>query len=185
MMEHSCHFAVEIRKQGERPNPTLASMDTANDNSMTTGFRCRAGGRWFRFGWTGVLALLWLTPPARAVDREEVLRAIAMVETGDRDIGLHPDGVTYGRYGVTYMAVRELQRLRRLEDGEVDLRNPATNRRVASLYLQYLKERYGSWWEAVRHYNPRSGSYARKVWAAMDRRRRRVSAGHPEAAKRP
>ena len=99
-----------------------------------------------------------------------------MVETGNRDIGLHPDGVTYGRYGVTYMAVRELRRIKWIGKARVDLRRPHENKRIASLYLQYLEQRYGSWWEAVRHYNPRSNSYARKVWAAMDRRRRMLAA---------
>jgi hypothetical protein len=117
-----------------------------------------------------------ISPAVRAIDLDEVMHGIAIVETGDRDIGLHPDGVTYGRYGVTYMAVRELQRLKWIDGTRVNLREPAVNRRIASLYLKYLRKRYGSWWEAVRHYNPRSGSYARKVWAAMDRRRDTLAA---------
>lgn len=115
--------------------------------------------------------LLMLLPQAGAIDLQDVLHGIQMVESGGRDIGLHPDGVTYGRYGVTYLAVRELQRLRLVTDAKVNLRDPATNKRMAELYLVHLHRRYGSWWEAVRHYNPRSPGYARKVWGEMDKRR--------------
>ena len=121
--------------------------------------------------WLALLILSSTIAATKATGLEDVLYGIQMVETGGRDIGQHPDGVTFGRYGVTYMAVRELQRINWIDDADVDLNNPATNRHIATLYIRYLKKRYGSWWEAVRHYNPRSGSYARKVWAAIDRRR--------------
>lgn len=123
-----------------------------------------------------VITLAFSAPLANATDIDDVLHGIQMVESSGRDIGRHPDGVTYGRYGVTYMAVKELRRLGRIDGRPVDLVNPATNKRIATLYLKYLKQRYGSWWRAVEHYNPGSSTYARKVWAEMDRRRRHLAA---------
>ncbi|MBT3381893.1 MAG: transglycosylase SLT domain-containing protein [Lentisphaerae bacterium] len=109
---------------------------------------------------------------ARGVDLPEVMHGISMVESRGRDVGLHSDGVAYGRYGVTYVAVAELQRKRLIGPGRVDLMDPDTNERMAARYVLYLKRRYGSWWRAVQQYNPRSTTYARKVWAEMDRRRK-------------
>lgn len=120
-------------------------------------------------------AALMLADRARAMEIDDVMEGIELVESGGKDIGRHPDGVTFGRYGVTYMAVRELRRLRIIDDTDVDLMVPEANARIARLYLQHLKQRYGSWWEAVVHYNPRSRSYARRVWAAIDRQRRKVA----------
>jgi hypothetical protein len=140
---------------------------------MNTDAPRRMPGPW---AWLAALVLLCSASQARAIDLDDVMHGIQMVETGGRDIGLHPDGVTYGRYGVTYMAVKELQRIKWIDSSNVDLSDPATNKRIATLYITYLKDRYGSWWEAVKHYNPRSSSYARKVWAAIDRRRQSILA---------
>jgi len=109
---------------------------------------------------------------AQAIDLPEVMYGVGMVESCGRDVGLHSDGVAYGRYGVTYMAVSELRRKRLIGPGRIDLMDPDTNERMATQFMLYLKRRYGSWWRAVQKYNPRSGTYARKVWAEMDRRRR-------------
>ena len=108
---------------------------------------------------------------ALATDLDDILYGIAMVETRNRDVGLHDDGVSYGRYGITNQAVRELQRVGHLEQGRYNLIDPDTNRQIAILYLRHLKDRYGSWWKATEMYNPRGQNYARKVWAAIDRRR--------------
>lgn len=119
---------------------------------------------------TTMLLLLTTTPSWADTELSDILYAVGIVESNGRDIGLHPDGVTYGRYGITYMAVNELHRVGWISTRRVNLRNPATNRTIAVLYLRYLKKRYGSWWSAVKHYNPRSNHYARKIWAEMDRR---------------
>ena len=110
-------------------------------------------------------------PTLTAIELDDVLYGVAVLESGDADIGLHQDGVSYGRYGVTQMAVAELQRVRWLNAGQVDLRDPDNNRKVAALYLRYLKHRHGSWWKATAQNNPRSTTYARRVWAVIDNRR--------------
>lgn len=152
----------------------MSDTSTAENTSFRPGFRAHMKRR-VRRG-TLLLGFAVSVHLGRATDLRDVLSGIEQVESTGRDIGLHRDGVTYGRYGVTYMAVRELQRIGWLAKTPVDLRDPKTNRRVARLYLEYLKKRYGSWWHAVQHYNPRSKTYARKVWAAMDRRRQNAVA---------
>ncbi|OPZ31291.1 MAG: hypothetical protein BWZ02_00315 [Lentisphaerae bacterium ADurb.BinA184] len=128
----------------------------------------------------GVLALPASANEPRPVALDDVLYGIGQVETGGRQVGLHKDGVSYGVYGVTYMAVRELQRLRLLDDGEVNLASPATNRKVAALYLSHLRDRYGTWEKAVEMYNPMAKDYAPRVWAIVHTRTRAVAAASPD-----
>ena len=130
---------------------------------------------------TAVLALLAAVPDARAGSLDDVLFGIGQVETGGRDVGLHKDGVSYGQFGVTYVAVRELQRVRLLNDKDVDLQDPATNRKVAGLYLEYLHSRHGSWEKAVAKYNPMARDYAPRVLAIIASRT--PSAAAPAEAK--
>ena len=128
-----------------------------------------------REAFAGALAALFAAAAlasARGVGLNEVMYGISRVESSGQDVGLHSDGVAYGRYGVTYVAVSELQRKRLVGPDRIDLMDPDTNERMAMQYLLYLKRRYGSWWRAVEQYNPRSSTYARKVWAEMDRRRK-------------
>ena len=104
----------------------------------------------------------------------KMLRGIAHVESKDKDIGLHADGLSFGRYGVTQVAVDELVRVKMLDRRDVDLADPTINAMVARLYLLLQFERAGgSWWNSVERYHGNSdksanSAYAAKVWAAMD-----------------
>jgi hypothetical protein len=107
----------------------------------------------------------------------KMLRGIAQVESKDKDIGLHADGVSHGRYGVTQVSVDELVRVKMLDRRDLDLDDPTVNAMVARLYLLVQFERAGgSWWNAVEKYHGNrdktaNSSYAAKVWAAMDDQR--------------
>lgn len=104
----------------------------------------------------------------------KMLRGIAHVESKDRDLGKHEDGVSFGRYGVTQLAVDELVRVKMLDRRDVDLSDPTVNAMLARLYILLQFERAGgSWWNAVERYHGNAdrtanSSYAAKVWAAMD-----------------
>ena len=91
---------------------------------------------------------------------EKILKAIAIKESGNRDLKLHKDGVSWGRYGITRMAVRELQRLDKLDCHfrEKDLVDPVTNKIVAEKYLRLMFNKYKCWYKAAGAYhsqNPR------------------------------
>ena len=103
-----------------------------------------------------------------------ILRAIAEVESGNKDIGKHPDGVSYGKYGVTMAAVNELKRLGILSPNVQEdwLLIPETNELVARLYLNLMYRRTKCWWKAVKKYHgagndAENEQYVRKVWRAI------------------
>ena len=75
-----------------------------------------------------------------AYTKEQVLDAIAYVESGNKAIGVHPDGVSFGRHGVTYGAVKELRRVNILKTIWVDLREDRANRRIAAKYLELMRQ---------------------------------------------
>ena len=84
---------------------------------------------------------------AREFTKQEVLKAIAEIESGNKAIGRHTDGVSYGRYGMTYVAIAELKRIGIIPKFvKYDLRNDWENRKAASLYLKYCKERFKCSW---------------------------------------
>jgi len=95
----------------------------------------------------------------------KVMKAISLVESGGKDLEVHPDGYSFGRYGVTRIAVAELIRLKKLPDREYDLTNPDINKTVAMKYLVLMYERYGTWWVAVGRYHG-GGSKRREEYAA-------------------
>lgn len=107
----------------------------------------------------------------------KVLKAIAQVESGGRDVEVHADGISHGRYGITMMACRELLRIGKLSavpDPE-DLDVPETCERLARLYLIALYQddaRGGqSWWLTVCYYHGGNRTdreaYAAKVWGCL------------------
>ena len=104
-----------------------------------------------------------------------MLKGIAMVESNCCDFpnkgnALHKDGKSYGRYGVTKAALKELQRLHRVPSDwkEIDLRSPGVNYTVAREYLQLMYERNKSWWKSVGWYHggnrKRREEYSSKVF---------------------
>ncbi|NLF40952.1 lytic transglycosylase domain-containing protein [bacterium] len=103
---------------------------------------------------------------------QRVLASIGQVESGGRDLGVHPDGASWGRYGVTHAALEELIRVGRWHTPaeQTDLSDPAINETVATEYLLLMYERNGhSWREAVGWYHGAASwaardAYARKVW---------------------
>lgn len=105
---------------------------------------------------------------------QKMLEAIAQVESGGRDIGVHPDGASWGRYGVTYVALDELIRLGRWHTpaAQTDLADPVINMTVATEYLLLMYERHGSsWYAAVGWYHGGTwlarDEYAQRVWGHL------------------
>ena len=86
---------------------------------------------------------------------EKLLIEIARVESGGKNIGVHSDGVSYGKYGVTMIAVRELQRVGIVDNNfrESWLKLPEQNEYIARLYLQEMYRRHKSWYLAVGYYH--------------------------------
>jgi len=86
--------------------------------------------------------------------KERVLWAIGQVESGGKDIGLHPDKISYGRYGVTSIAAKELYRL-----GLVSVlngyKNPVGNHFAAHEYLMLMARRHNvqNWLLAAGYYH--------------------------------
>ena len=85
---------------------------------------------------------------------DDVLKAIAIVESSNRAIGMHPDGASYGRYGVTKIAVRELSKTIDISEG-IDLKVDWINKYVAWEYLRLMYNRHGctNWVEAAGWYH--------------------------------
>ena len=101
-------------------------------------------------------------------DVESILSGIAMVESSNRDLGVHPDGVSYGKYGVTYMAVTELKRVKLLpEQMVIDLCDPIQNELCATKYFILLVSRFGGYDEALKHWNYNDKQYSDKVYIKM------------------
>ena len=117
-----------------------------------------------------------------------LIKAIGLVESGGDNLGVHPDGVSCGRYGVTQVAVDELKsdRVRRkypscyLDGGVYDLTWPEINELVARKYLLYMYLRHKTWWKAVGWYHGgdelRRDRYAGKVMALVEPDRERFGA---------
>ena len=105
---------------------------------------------------------------------DKMLNGIGYVESGNNDYpngkALHRDGKSYGRYGVTKMALKEMQRLDRVPQHwtEKDLQNRLVNYSVAYEYLLYQYEKCKSWYKAVGWYHggddKRRDEYANKVF---------------------
>jgi len=98
--------------------------------------------------------------PAETVGRNGVLNAIALQESGNNPFpnngkAIHKDGVSYGRYGMTYVAVAELKDKNYIPKYvKYDLTNDWENRKAARLYLKYCKDRFQcSWLEAAGYYH--------------------------------
>lgn len=100
----------------------------------------------------------------------QFLCAIGFVESGNKNIGIHNDGESYGKYGVTKYAVNELKRVKLIP---IDFRTaliklPFYNKLIAEKYLNLLFHRCGSWYKAVGMYHggdkKRRNAYADKVF---------------------
>jgi len=98
--------------------------------------------------------------PLKSYTKAECMKLIALQESGDnakpnRNMALHKDGVSYGRYGVTYRAVAELKRTFYIPKGVVyNLTNEWESRKAGRLYLEYCKDRFRcSWFEAIGYYH--------------------------------
>ena len=105
---------------------------------------------------------------------EDVLEAIAQVESSNRALGIHPDGVSYGRYGVTRIALRELGKTIDISE-HLDLTVDWINRYCAWEYLRlmYTRHKCASWVEAAGWYHggdaTNRAAYVQKIIAAMDK----------------
>ena len=121
--------------------------------------------------------IMTMTIRATEIDRAQlsrVMRAIAQVESSNRDIGVHPDGVSYGKYGVTAIAMKELQRLEILSPNMQKewLLIPETNEIAARQYLMLMFNRHGKcWYKAVGWYHGGDANqreeYANKVYSHL------------------
>ena len=86
--------------------------------------------------------------------KEQVLWAIGEVESGNKDIGLHPDLISYGRYGVSSIAAEELHRLGLIRFRN-SYKNPTGNRFAAHEYLMLMARRHNvqNWLLAAGYYH--------------------------------
>jgi len=89
----------------------------------------------------------------------QVLKAIACVESSDKAIGTHPDGVSIGRHGVTRIAIRELSKTIDISEN-IDLKVDWINEYCAWEYLRLMYERHEctNWIEAAGWYHGGSAS---------------------------
>ena len=108
----------------------------------------------------------------------KILSAIAEIESGSNDYpnngkARHKDKVSWGRYGVTMTAVRELQRndLIDCHFHEKWLANPATNEIAAAEYLKLMFRKYKCWYKAAGAYHSQTvefrDEYAYKVFCKI------------------
>jgi soluble lytic murein transglycosylase-like protein len=83
-----------------------------------------------------------------------LLRAVAIVESGERDDAIGRDGYDKGR-----MQLRELYHAERaaLYGQEYDPHNPVHSTRIAALILAYHYTRFGRWDYALSAYNKGAG----------------------------
>ena len=82
-----------------------------------------------------------IVPPA-------LLRAVAIVESGERDDAVGDDGISVGRYQINELYHAERARLY----GEYDARDPDAAGRIAARILEDNFRRLGSWRLAVAGY---------------------------------
>jgi hypothetical protein len=101
----------------------------------------------------------------------------------DNPDGVHPDGVSWGRSGVTRMASDRLveewergERVGALPPGDYDLADPAVNELVGREYLRLGLRKRGHLWGAVEFYHgdkpgtraPKGKqTYAETVWSGL------------------
>jgi hypothetical protein len=93
----------------------------------------------------------------------EAMSYIALIESGNKDIGKHPDGMSWGRYGITVAAVRELARVGDVSNATMaaiakepqKLADPALNEQYAYLYLRlcYDEHHCTNWVDAAGWYH--------------------------------
>ncbi|MFA6284923.1 MAG: transglycosylase SLT domain-containing protein [Parcubacteria group bacterium] len=88
-------------------------------------------------------------PGARELtdEAEKVFQGIVMVESGDKEIGVHPDGVSHGPAGLTLPALKDVHRLVCNSSEKLDyqaiLKNPVESRKFAKLYYLEMVHRFG------------------------------------------
>ena len=91
-------------------------------------------------------------PEVKSVSQQSFERAklgVALAESHNKDIGVHDDGKSYGRLGVTVSACAQLFKLHLISDDEYAavmnqpsmLSDPVMNDRYGSMYLRYVCER--------------------------------------------
>jgi len=86
--------------------------------------------------------------------KKEILWAIAEVESGNKDIGLHPDKISYGRYGITKLAATELWRYGKITDLN-SYKTVEGNKFAANEYLMLMARRHNvqNWLLAAGYYH--------------------------------
>lgn len=94
----------------------------------------------------------------------------------DNPDDVHPDGVSWGRSGVTYRAVERLIDDKYIERGTYDLSDPIVNEMVGRAYLRLGLRIRGSLWGAVEFYHgDHAGTrapkgkrkYAETIWGLL------------------
>ena len=115
---------------------------------------------------------------------EQVISAIANKESSDTDIVQHPDGVSFKKYGLTEVAVREAHNCGKLSwfKHPRDM-NDAEQLEAALAYLSLMKERFHcpSWVMASGYYH-RSNDLEKDQAARMaysNSIRSRLERNHP------
>ena len=108
------------------------------------------------------------------IDRWEfVIDAIGQVESGNRDLNRHADGQSYGRYGITQIAVNELIRSGIIAGCKYDLTDPNVNREMAEKYLSLMYVRAVNRGaerpidQAIMDYHSRKTSKGKAYWVKV------------------
>lgn len=137
----------------------IATQDTIITAPITTG------------EWSMIVSILRRATEARR-ERDwfnRVFDAICAQEdpTGEYAGKVHRDGVSYGRCGITQVAVQDCITNGYLPPGVYGLTDPAMADWCGRQYLRLLVKRHGSLWAAVCRWNKGREAYAAKVWRKL------------------
>lgn len=119
-----------------------------------------------------------------ATDRaafKRAMTALALAESHNKDCGLHPDGVSWGKFGITLTAVAQLRTKRKISELEhwlaeqhpSRLAAPVRNERYARLYFALMLDKVPAE-KRTGEYLPHIGLYHGGNAARMDRYRVRA-----------
>lgn len=90
--------------------------------------------------------------------------AVAMQESGNKAIGLHPDSTSIGRFGITPVFVKQMIAAGWIPNQKYDLYNNWENRWLFRRGMEYLYHKTGDWRLALKRYHGSKSSYDNEVY---------------------